>query len=393
MTVKVSKPAINVREELADLKKPTGVAGEAMLRAETPQEQFNLIGAGRRNLIINGDMRIAQRGTSVSSISSGYNTIDRWAISFDGDNDNLVLNMEQSSDAPDGFNNSLKLTVATPETAVATDEQASIQYRIEAQDLQGLAFGTSTAKSLTVSFWVKSSVTGTFALNAHNIDANRIITETFSIDAANTWEYKAITIVGDASGSFNNDNDIGLQLTFFLMAGPDREGTSADTWRSWLKDGLATGINNNLCTTSGATFQITGVQLELGKVATPFEHRSYGEELAACQRYFQRFSYGQYNYFGIAVAPTGVATALTDPKAFIVPMRAGPTGSVARTGGSPVLVNIGAGTYNITSLAVNTFGGNSHWWVQGTSSLPTRESDFYEIGGSGTTTFDLDAEL
>jgi len=240
-----------------------------------------------RNLIINGAMQVAQRGTSVSSVSSGYNTVDRWAISFDGDNDNLVLNMEQSSDAPDGFNNSLKLTVATPETTVATDEQASVQYRVEAQDLQGLAFGTSSAKSFTLSFYVKSSVTGDFAVNSHNIDASRLITETFTINSANTWEKKTITFAGDSSGSFNDDTGLGLQLSIFLMAGPEREGTSADTWIAYNKDALATGINNAFCTTSGATFQITGVQLEVGDTATPFEHRSYGDELAKCQRYYQ----------------------------------------------------------------------------------------------------------
>jgi len=337
-----------------------------------------------RNMIINGAMQVAQRGTSVSSISSGYNTIDRWAMSFDGDNDNLVLNMEQSSDAPDGFNNSLKLTVATPETAVATDEQASIQYRIEAQDLQGLAFGTSTAKSLTVSFWVKSSVTGTFALNAHNIDANRIITETFSIDASNTWEYKAITIVGDASGSFNNDNGIGLQLTFFLMAGPDREGTSADTWRSYLKDALATGINNNLCTTSGATFQITGVQLEVGDTATPFEHRSYGDELAKCQRYYYRLPPNTETVFASLFNARHVCRV-----PFPTTMRANPTASTptwntGRYGGGSFLSGATL-TINTTFPTTDGYG-----WDVSSSTSPLQDQSGAMALTTATT---FDAEL
>jgi hypothetical protein len=253
-------------------------------------------------------------------------------MNFSTNNDNLVMNMEQSSDAPDGFNNSLKLTVATPETAVEGDEQAAIQYRIEAQDLQSLAFGASAAKSFTVSFWVKSSVTGTFALNAHNIDADRLTTRTFSVNTTNTWEYKSVSISGDVSGSFNNDNGLGLQLSFYLMAGPDREGTPATTWIAYNKDALATGINNSLCTTSGATFYLTGVQLEVGDTATDFEHESYGTTLQKCKRYFEQFNYANTEF--LTLGSTGGGTTTANGNFYYTEKRAAPTVTLPTAGQS-----------------------------------------------------------
>jgi hypothetical protein len=353
MTVKVSKPAINVREELADLRKPTGIAGEAMLRAETPQEQFNLIGAGRRNLLINGDFSVSQRGSynSVTAVANNAYYIDRWSVALSS-----VTGSIQHNEVvlPNGTK-TMAMKVA------GTSTNTSIGYVGARQVIED--FRVLSGQVVTASMWVRTNLSSLTFRHDSTTNFGDYVTPD------GEWHYHTATYqMPTITSTGRNANQTTLAIINYT--------------------GSAGGG-----VTSGEYFEVAQVQLELGKVATPFEHRSYGEELAACQRYFQRFSYGQYNYFGIAVAPTGVATALTDPKAFIVPMRAGPTGSVARTGGSPVLVNIGAGNYNITSLAVNTFGGNSHWWVQGTSSLPTRESDFYESGGSGTTTFDLDAEL
>jgi hypothetical protein len=282
MTVTVTQPSINVREKLAELDKPTGIAGEAMLRAETPQEQFNLIGAGRRNLIINGDMRIAQRGTSHTT-TSAY-TLDRWKFQTDL-LDQYAHTVTQSSDAPDGFFNSFKIEVTTTETTVESTEDLAVTQFIEAQDCQALAAGTSSAKPLSLSFWVKSSVTGTFAVALTAIDDNKIFPTTYTVNSANTWEYKTIDIPPCTIATIDNDNGQGLSLRFITLSGSSYTSGSTGTWQSYSSTLFAAGHQAQI-STDGDTWQITGVQLELGKVATPFEHRSYGEELALCQRYF-----------------------------------------------------------------------------------------------------------
>jgi hypothetical protein len=351
---------------------------------------------GRRNLIINGAMQVAQRGTSSTGIgaSSGYFTVDRWYMNFSTNNDNLVMNMEQSSDAPDGFNNSLKLTVATPETAVEGDEQAAIQYRIEAQDLQSLAFGASAAKSFTVSFWVKSSVTGTFALNAHNIDVDRLTTRTFSVNTTNTWEYKSVSISGDVSGSFNNDNGLGLQLSFYLMAGPDREGTPATNWIAYNKDALATGINNSLCTTSSATFYLTGVQLELGDVATPFEHRSAGEELNSCKRYFERLNFLGTDY--VLQGQTGGASTTANGLLYYTEKRTAPTVTLPSAGtssGTITFLNSTGGYPSSVGSHTIQVAGPKQCRVYGSGYSGLTAGSNSILFSTGTTSVDVDAEL
>jgi len=343
-----------------------------------------------RNLIINGAMQVAQRGTSVTASGTGaYSSPDRLRFRTNLNTNSVI---SQASDAPTGFEYSFKLAVGTGATPSGSDF-GRLYYRVEGYESNQLALGSASSKAITLSFWVKSSVTGTYGVQLAGDGLGAYIAS-YSVSSASTWEYKTITIPAGIWTTYNGSttNGTGFQVAFDLGEGPSRS-TSTGYSASWSSGNMGLTSGTKILATSSATWQVTGVQLEVGDTATPFEHRSYGDELARCQRYFQRFSYSQYNYFGTAVAPTGVSTVLTDPKAFIVPMRAGPTGSAARTDGAPVLVNIGAGTYNITSLAVNTYGGDMHWWVQGTSSLPTRESDFYEIGGSGITTFDLDAEL
>jgi len=284
MAVKFTKPEINVREKLAELDKPSGIAGEAMLRAETPQEQFNLIGAGRRNLIINGDMRVAQRGTSHTT-TSAY-TLDRWKFQTDL-LDQYAHNVTQSSDAPDGFFNSFKVEVTTTETTVESTEDLAVTQFIEAQDCQALAAGTPSAKSLSLSFWVKSSVTGTFAVALTALDDSKVFPTTYTVNSANTWEYKTINIPPCTIATINNDNGQGLSLRFITLSGSAYTSGSTGTWQSYASNLFAASHQAQI-STDGDTWQITGVQLEIGKVATPFEHRSYGEELALCQRYYYK---------------------------------------------------------------------------------------------------------
>jgi len=237
---------------------------------------------GRRNLIINGAMQVAQRGTSFTAPSAAY-TLDRWkawAADTDGSFD-----ITQVSDAPTGFKSSLKATVTTADTSLGATQFAIIRQSFEGQDIVQTAFGTSGAKTLTLSFYVKSSITGTFGGAFCDDDFTYSFPFSYTVSSANTWERKTVTISGATSGSFPNDNTQGMFLNFSLGTGSTYSGT-ADTWGS---SGYfdVTGTDA-VIGTDDATWQITGVQLEVGDTATPFEHRSYGEELALCQRYFKK---------------------------------------------------------------------------------------------------------
>ena len=284
---------------------------------------------GRRNLIINGAMNVAQRGTSVTGISSsGYKALDRMRHSYTQIS-TARFTQEQVSDAPDGFSNSLKLTTTTAEGGIPANGRVSvIDYRIEAQDLQHLKYGTSDAKKITLSFWVKSSLTGLTTVGIYAPDGVRSIGRSYTINSANTWEYKTLTFDGDTGGTINDDNGIGLEILFQVAAGSDYTSTSIQT--SWgassnFNDEFNGGNTLNLVDTLNATFQITGVQLEVGSTATEFEHRSYGEELQLCQRYFQKW----YSAVGRSTLSNGAPMHACKHSQ---PMRATPT--INRAGNS-----------------------------------------------------------
>ena len=242
---------------------------------------------GRRNLIINGAMQVAQRGTSstFSNGNAGYKVADRWLIGEAG-TESFVFDISQSTDAPDGFAYSYKLDCTTADASLSAATQASLEQRIEAQDLQRLNYGTSSAKSLTLSFYVKSSKTGTYIAWFYQDDVLRSISAAYTINSANTWEKKTITIAGDTNGQIDNDNNSGFRVRFTLFAGTDfTSGTLQTSWGSSANDADRYVGQVNLADSTSNSWQITGVQLEVGE-ATPFEHRSYGEELALCQRYY-----------------------------------------------------------------------------------------------------------
>ena len=365
MTVKVTKPAINLREELADLRKPTGIAGEAMLRAETPQEQQALVGVGRRNLVTNGDFKIAQRAASatIPRSDSVYVSVDRWNVrAYSAQN--FIGTLAQSSDAPKGHKKSLKWTTTTAEIAVSTYELYSVQTRIEAQDLQHLNYGSNDAQEMTLSFWVKSSVTGTYHSLIYQDDGGKLISKTYTINLANTWEYKTVSISGHTASAINDDNTTGLRLEFVVASGTTYQGTTpTGHWEAYTNgkyNALAT--SNGVVTTANATFYITGVQLELGKVATPFEHRSYGEELAACQRYFNYLPSAALN---IHAHNYDNSLSIADVS-FPVKMRTSPT----------MVVSAGAGTITGSPSGPNGFS-----------------SVFNDVLGNYINSYTADAEL
>jgi len=254
-----------------------------------------------RNLIINGAMQVAQRGTSASSVSaSGYYTCDRWNYNRDGSE---VITLSQESDAPADFKYSQKILVTTADTDIPVNSMMRLEQRIEASSLRFINQGTASAKQLTVSFWVKSNKTGSFAVGLFNDNNGATISQAYTINASGVWEYKTVTFVADTSVSTLSatDNAIGLRLWFPLASGTNFNSGTSNVW-STSASHRAVGQSVNLFDATNNYWQITGVQLEAGDTATPFEHRSFGAELALCQRYFCK----TYNY---ETAP-GTATAV-----------------------------------------------------------------------------------
>jgi hypothetical protein len=258
-----------------------------------------------RNLVYNGAMQVAQRGTSTASISNAaglYYTADRWRIN----NTNLgTWTQSVENDAPtgSGFRKSLKMLCTTADASPSAADYLSFSQLLEGQDVQRIAKGTSSAQQLTLSFWVKSNVTGTSITTLYDNDNNRSVSASYSISASATWEKKTVTFPADTTGAFDNDNAVSLFVEFILAAGSNfTSGTLGAAWATYNAANYAVG-GTNLAAATDNYWQITGVQLEVGPVATPFEFKSFGQELAECQRYYYRWNAGAtYATAGIANA-------------------------------------------------------------------------------------------
>ncbi len=297
-----------------------------------------------RNLIINGAMQVAQRGVSFSHTGahSTY-TVDRWLH---------VTNGTSSTTAQTWT------TINSEKVIALTSTSTSSTYNVLLQRLEGLR--SLQGKEVTLSAYVKGAA-GTFAqyMEFRDSGGNVVSFVNTNLNITTAWQKFTWTVTVPTDASFDNDS-------------------------SWF----------NVSFYGGASLDIAQVQLEVGDTATPFEHRSYGDELARCQRYFQRFSLGQYNPVGIGTKATGnTSSVIFQLRNLHGPMRVAPTGSISSTTGTAiVLTNIGSGVYSATSVGLNTYSDGS-WWLYGISSLPVRESDFYEQANSGTTHYSFDAEL
>jgi hypothetical protein len=277
-----------------------------------------------RNLVINGDMAVAQRGTSATSQSgTDIRLLDKWQLVEGGD---AVFTIAQSTTAPDGFNNSLKIDTTTADSSLSTTQFASVKTRFEGLNLQQLQFGTSSAKPLTLSFWVRSNVTGTYSVMIALSDATNIYqSHTYAISSADTWEKKTITFIGDTTTAIPDDNTSGFLLDFCLGSGTayTSGGATGSAWSSSATSYFGGHAVNIMASTSNE-FLLTGVQLEIGEVATPFEHESYADNLKKCKRYFIKYinSSGAYAVGAIE----GTTTAIFS---FPAPdMRAAPTAAI-----------------------------------------------------------------
>ena len=349
----------------------------ATINSYTPTES-NMAG---RNRIINGAMQVAQRGTSTTGVTTtdGYYACDRWRTQTDYG----TWTISQDTDSPNGFSNSLKLDCTTAGTS--NSDEISVRYYMEGQDAQGFGFGTADAKPLTVSFWIKSNKTGTYTVRFYIEDTgNPEISRTFTIDTADTWEYKTVSVPANTSNAITNDNTFGFGLFWYFGAASGFTSTPLnETWGSSVS---ANSVNSDIPGLGGSTndyVNITGVQLEAGSVATPFERRFYGQELALCQRYYYKLSATATNTsYGIAQCFS--TTQAGGTTFFPVTMRTSPT-ALEQTGTASdyrLLNSAGSGNactsvpaFNSSSASTaNTTFTTSAFLVAGNATLLTTQS-------------------
>jgi hypothetical protein len=288
-------------------------------------------------------MLINQRGWTSAAVTDAF-TVDRWRVLEQTDG---AITVEQSTDAPAGFKNSLKITVTSTDTSLGTTQYARVQQSIEGINIYDLAFGTASAKPITISFQVKSSLTGTFSGCIRAINADRSYPFTYTISSANTWESKSVTITGDTGGSWDTSTSGGITLFLTLCSGSSYDAPAG----AWETSGssAAEGCVNVLAT-NGATIQWTGVQLEVGTQATSFEYRQYQQELALCQRYC--------NVIKPNVAANGLfsgmwftTTGTLHTYSFPVQMRSAPTLTVSAVGDFQTVSSAGVDAASVVALS------------------------------------------
>ena len=328
---------------------------------------------GFKNRIYNAQMQIDQRNAG-AAVSAAGQTLDRWIL---GLSTTGAVTVQQDSTAPAGFTKSLKVTVTATDTISGT-EYVAIRQKIEGYNVADLGFGTASASTVTLSFWVRSSITGTFGGVFLNSAQNRVYPYTYTISSANTFEYKTVTIAGDTTGTWVTDNGTGLDVWFSLGVGSTYSGT-AGAWSSSFALS-ATGAAS-IMGTNGATFYITGVQLEKGSTATSFDYRPYGTEFLLCQRYYQDFRYTNANGGG-PLTNYIISDSTRVPLApCLVTMRASPTITPYTTSGvSGSLSQFSAGTSvgaTANPLSFNNQGGSGYWQMASSLTNPVYQMNTY----------------
>jgi len=296
------------------------------------------------NLIINGDFAVWQRGTSFADPSNGTYLCDR-VFAFNS-NDGAIT-FSQSTDVPSGkgFKYSLKGDVTTADTSIAAGQYVTIDQKIEGQNVISLDWGTSQAKYITISFWIKSNLTGTYCYSVRNNDVNRSFIKEFTIDTADTWEHKKITIQGDTGGTWLTTNGTGHIHQISFAMGSTFQGT-ADSWQT--TNVVATSNQENILSSTDNEFYLTGWKVETGSTATPFQHESYGDNLAKCQRYYIKMNAQN----AITYWNTGANIPSGGSIQFPTTMRATPTANV--------LANVQAGNTSSGAFENMHTGGGQY---------------------------------
>ena len=316
----------------------------------------SLRGVSFRNLIINGDMQIAQRGASTTGLQynndNNYPCCDRWNFHHFGSSSyDASFTGSQDTDVPtgQGFASSLKLACTTADATLEADSAILFRQNIEGQNLQHLKYGNSSAENITLSFWVKSNLTGTFGISAQHGTTSGFYGAEYTIDTADTWEKKTITIAGNTADAIDNDNNVGLRLYFYFALGSNYNGGTNEQWVSNASlDSIAPNMTNNLGGSTSNYINITGVQLEVGEGASDFEFLPYGVQLQRCQRYYYELNGTATNTpFGMCIANS--TTQIQSLIPFPVTMRSSPTLSYSSTA-SNFRARIGGSNHDGTAL-------------------------------------------
>ena len=351
-------------------------------------------GYGFRNLIINGAMQVQQRGGSASGLGTvtAYYTADRWQTNL-GSVGTWTQTIENDAPTGSGFRKSLKMLCTTANASLGAGAEGQIWQKFEGQNLQSIKKGTASAEQVTLSFWVKSNVTGTRIVELYDGDNTRQCSKSYTVDASGTWEKKVITFPADTTGAFDNDNALSLYCLFWLAAGTNfTSGTLGTTWSSATSANRAVGQTNVAAATNNY-WQITGVQMEVGPVATAHEFRPYGVELVQCQRYYWRAGESLYHTYmtitdwvddnGYGVVP------------FTTTMRVAPTSSYSNL--SHFVIYANGTTSTPSSLGLWTSGANSKdaymFGVVGTALAGGNKSAWLCNANTASGWIDFDAEL
>lgn len=334
---------------------------------------------GFKNKIFNGDMRIDQRnaGASVTAGTTNPFSVDRWQTVSSQNSKYTAQQNAASVTPPVGFTNYLGITSSSA-YSVLTGDYFALQQIIEGLNVADLGWGTANAATITISFWVRSSLTGTFGGSLTNSGSTRAYPFSYTISSANTWEQKSITIAGDTSGTWLTTNGVGVRLCFGLGVGATYSGTAG----AWAATNYisATGATS-VVGTNGATFYITGVQLEKGSTATSFDYRPYGTELQLCQRYFEKsqpqgsaVAGGTAEYFFVGANFRGSSALMRYPLKWAVTKRAQPTVTFynPRSGGTASQITTASADYSSTTAANLLDSGME---VQGTSNAGGASGD------------------
>ena len=361
MVVRVSKPEINLRDKLNKAEPPIGVHGSQLLKSKSTSESFDLVRAGRRNLIINGDMRIWQRSNAASVSTTNSLTFgpDRWM--FEEGCNNLVTVLTRSTDTPldQGFKYSFQLSPSTAESGLDAGDFAQYMYFVEGYDFAPAQWGTINAKPCTLSFWLKTNCGGQHYVSFNSFSG--VDTWGTSIrSTANVWEYHVITVPPPMTGSWNTTNSRGLEIRIGLVRSGSVTQANSEQWYHGGSNynGFADAHSDWAFNTAHNAY-LTGVQLEIGSQATPFEHRPYAEELALCQRYYWKLSNGANNPGAQWLYMIGDAGNLQYRRATVnhpVPMKGSPSVtniSVTNTGSS---VGVQFNGTHSTTIYVNGMG-------------------------------------
>ena len=339
------------------------------------------------NMVVNGAMTVAQRGSSYqfsNTNTSAYGAADRWE---GRPSQGTTITQSLQSDAPAGFSKSLRYYCDSGGTITSIIRH---QQKLEGQDWQHLAYGTSDAKTITLSFWVKSNVTATYTISLYVYDANDIYTVTYTVDNANTWEYKTLTFSGNTTGNCNNDNTHGVELAWALGAASGFKSSGInDAWQSYATTNYATGITADIGATTGNYWQITGVCLNVGDSAIDFPHESFAETLARCRRYFE-VNAENMEILGSSGAVYGIAAY--GPWQFQVEKRANPTVCRWQGAATDYRLRTNGNNFTCTSLALTNSSTYGCRWDANASGLTGGQGIWLSTLNTPTQ-FYADAEL